>query len=206
VFGVIYRAELGDRKLNMSQMKIYNPTIIKLLKSTNRQGIEKLIEWLKESGFFECPASHRFHGVYCGGLAKHSYIVYDLLVKYDNHLNLKTPKESLIIAALLHDVCKINAYIKEKFTDKWTNNPDKEKGHATLSIERIKKFIELTDLEEKMIKYHMGVYGLKEFDEKAGEYTLRGESMAHTWYHNPIVKIIYFCDELATFEEKNVGI
>ncbi len=33
------------------------------------------------------------------------------------------------------------------------------KGHSLLSLERIKKHIKLTDLEEAMIKFHMGVYG-----------------------------------------------
>ena len=64
-----------------------------------------------------------------------------------------------------------------------------------------------------MIRYHMGVYGLNEFDERSGEYPLRGDqsktseqrrgqSLANAWHHYPIVKLMYFCDELATLSEK----
>lgn len=208
--------------------------IIELLMSTKREGIESLIKYLTESGFFESPASTRFHGSYAGGLAKHSLRVYELL--YSHALNLefgvvrspgKNPLpiewKNVIIAALLHDVCKAGAYIGGEKPYKW--NKDQPKGHALLSIERIKKHIKLTELEELMIKYHMGVYGLNEFysedDWQSGEYSLRGDhtndeemskeeskaarygkSMANAWYHNPIVKVMYFCDELATLEEK----
>jgi hypothetical protein len=73
------------------------------------------------------------------------------------------------------------------------------------------------DIEELMIKYHMGVYGLNEFyaedDWQTGEYPIRGDkslskeerrgkSLANAWYHNPICKLMYFCDEIATLEEK----
>ena len=100
---------------------------------------------------------------------------------------------------MLHDVCKIGAYIK---TDKgWKWNKKQPKGHAILSIKRISEHIELTDLEDKMIRYHMGVYGLKEFDPKKGEYELRNKQMANAWYHYPIVKVMYFCDELVSLGE-----
>lgn len=174
--------------------------IIELLNSTQRKGIDALIEYLKSNNFFVLPASHRFHGVKDGGLAEHSLQVYELLAQYNLSLNLKVADESIIISALLHDVCKIGLYKKE-FRE-WTKNRDNDKGHSILSIKRIKQFIELTELEEKMILYHMGIYGLKEFDEKQGEYTLRNESMANAWYHFPIVKVMYFCDELATMMEK----
>ena len=36
-------------------------------------------------------------------------------------------------------------------------------------------------------------------ESKAARY---GKSMANAWYHNPIVKMMYFCDEIATLEEK----
>ena len=195
--------------------------IIELLMGTKRNGVASLLEYLEVGGFFESPASTRFHGAYAGGLADHSLRVYVLLIKLcpinicdaigsgQNPLPLDC--DSLVIVGLLHDVCKMGAYLGEEKPYKW--NKSQPKGHATLSLERIKKHIELTDLEELMIKYHMGVYGLNEFDEKSGEYPLRGDdslskeerrgkSLANAWYHNPIVKVMYFCDELATLEEK----
>lgn len=187
-------------------------TIIDLLLSTGRKGIDKLVKYMEDEGFFEAPASTRFHGSYAGGLAKHSLDVYRLLVELDTgcmddvDVNGQKPldirKDTFIIAALLHDVCKVGAYVRTKADDGWTNKRDKEKGHAALSIQRIKKHIELTEIEEMMIKYHMGVYGLKEFDERSGEYNLRNKQMANAWFHNPIVKLMYFCDEIATLREK----
>ncbi len=208
--------------------------IIDLLESTNRGGMVYLIGHLQKEGFFESPASTKFHGCYPGGLAEHSLKVYHLLEHYIDKLKLdetlspgQKPLEftryTTVIAGLLHDVCKIGAYIGDEKPYKW--NKQQPKGHAILSIERIKGFIKLTALEEMMITYHMGVYGLNEFYEdgswQTGEYPLRGDhsndkhltkeesqearygkSMANAWYHNPICKLMYFCDEIATLEEK----
>ena len=48
-----------------------------LLKGTGRPGVEKVIAGLDELGFFEAPASTRFHGSEPGGLLKHSLNVYE---------------------------------------------------------------------------------------------------------------------------------
>lgn len=211
--------------------------IIELLRSTLRDGIESLIKWLRDDGFFESPSSTKFHGSYPGGLAKHSLEVFELLSGYYEELKLHKAtasgqkplplgSDNIIIAALLHDVCKVGAYIGDEKPYKWKKN--QPKGHATLSIERIKEYIKLTEVEEMMIRYHMGVYGLNEFYEKdswefntSAEYPLRGDhskdegmtkeesqaarygqSLRNAWYHNPICKLMYFCDEIATLEEK----
>ena len=232
----------GNQKMNGTEAKI-----IELLRSTGRDGIESLIGYLKADGFFESPASTKFHGCYPGGLAKHSLGVYELLAEFVGKLNLSEatspgqkplPIEpaNIIIAGLLHDVCKMGAYLGSEKPYKW--NKEQPKGHATLSIERIKKNIELTAIEEMMIRYHMGeemmiryhmgVYGLNEFYEKgswefktSAEYPLRGDhskdkdmtkeesqaarygqSLRNAWYHNPIIKVMYFCDELQVLTEK----
>jgi hypothetical protein len=211
--------------------------IIESLASTQRDGIGKLIDWLCLSDFFTAPASTRFHGCYEGGLASHSLSVYSLLNVWGKELELNTDTsagkkplpvtdDTIIVAGLLHDVCKVGAYIPTpdgKNPYKW--NRQQPKGHATLSIARIQEHIELDDLETMVIRYHMGVYGLNEFyeegDWQSGEYPLRGDhsdddnmtkeeskakrygaSLANAWYHNPIVKFMYFADELATAQEK----
>jgi len=225
----------GNQKMNDTQAKI-----IELLRSTHRDGIESLIDYLKDEGFFEAPASTRFHGSYAGGLAFHSLRVCELVCEFVakfspskkvgyGQMPIKIKLENIIIACLLHDICKIGAYVRTKADDGWANNRDKEKGHAKLTIARIKKFIELEKLEEMMIKFHMGIYGLKEFQDKKddpnGEYPLRGDhskdpkdmtkgqkaasqksrygkSLANAYYHNPVCKLMSIADELATFEEK----
>lgn len=169
---------------------------------TARAGMCELLEWLEEAGFYTSPASSRFHGAYKGGLAHHSLNVFERLNVMVLSLGIDVPKESVIIAALLHDVCKVGAYLESDTAKSgYCFNKEQPKGHAVLSIERIKKFIELTDIEEKMIRYHMGVYGLNEFEARSGEYPLRGGGLANAWNHHPAVKLMYFADELATLGE-----
>ncbi len=174
--------------------------ITELLLSTEREGIGAMIAYLRCGGFFKSPASTRWHGVYEGGLADHSLAVCEMLVDFDTRLKLGAKTETITIATFLHDVCKMGAYIGSGTKYKW--NLAQPKGHAKLSLERIKKYIVLTPIEEMMIKYHMGLYGLNEFDEKKGEYPLRGGGLANVWNHFPIVKVMYFCDELCTLEGK----
>lgn len=52
---------------------------LNLLRSTNRDGIENLIEWLESTDFFTAPASTKYHGAYPGGLLQHSINVYNRL-------------------------------------------------------------------------------------------------------------------------------
>ena len=53
---------------------------IDLLRSTKRDGIDELIDFLEnKSDFFKAPASTRFHGDHEGGLLEHSLKVYEIL-------------------------------------------------------------------------------------------------------------------------------
>lgn len=93
---------------------------IALLKSTNRQGIDNCLLVLEQLGFFTAPASTKFHLNTDGGLVEHSLNVCkvalrirETMIELDNTLAAKLPKESIIIAALLHDVCKSDIYKKQ---------------------------------------------------------------------------------------------
>ena len=86
---------------------------ISLLKSTNRKGVNQLLSLLEEKGFFEAPASTRFHLSKNGGLLQHSINVYDVamkvrsaMIELDERLKDAFPEDSVIIASLLHDVFK----------------------------------------------------------------------------------------------------
>ena len=103
---------------------------IELLRSTKREGIEKLIDFLEKTDFFTAPASTRFHSSYEGGLLQHSLNVYDCLAGLGTTtgdvqefqtagMRLDSiPQESIIIVALLHDLCKVNFYATEM---RWRN-------------------------------------------------------------------------------------
>lgn len=200
-------------------------SIISLLKETNREGIDGLLGYLITKGFFESPASHKYHGAFKGGLAAHSLRVYELLMFHSGMrlADVLTPGqrplpityENIVIAPLLHDVCKIGVYVGGN--GHYSYSKPRQKGHAVLSIDRVKRFITLEPIEEMMIRFHMGVYHTNEFDPKTGEYPLRGESgrssaerygasLANAWFHNPVCKLMSICDELATMEEKAKGV
>ena len=55
----------------MSELKLQEFIETKL-KSTKRNGIENLIQYLSDSDFYKAPASTKYHGCYEGGLAEHS--------------------------------------------------------------------------------------------------------------------------------------
>ncbi len=185
--------------MNLSPREV-EVEIVKLLESTEREGMDRMIAWLRKEGFFTSPASTRFHSCFTGGLADHSLGVYCKLLAFKRKFKLDVDEQSIAVSALLHDVCKMGAYLGVARPYKW--NRAQPKGHAMLSLIRIVPFIDLNELEEMIIKYHMGVYGLTEFDDKKGEYPLRGGSIMNAWYHHPIVKLMYFADELECFEAK----
>ncbi len=150
---------------------------IGLLKSTEREGIEKLIDFLEESDFFVAPASAKYHNAFDGGLCDHSLKVYRLLSQKVKMFEINIPESSIIIIALLHDLCKRNFYeVKECWrkdkNNKWENYPGygyKEDsiplGHGSKSVIMLQTFIKLTKTEVLSIFWHMG---LSTNDDKYG--------------------------------------
>ncbi len=152
-------------------IQIYNENI-------TREGADKLLEYLSgsQSDFFYAPASTRFHGSYEGGLLEHSLNVYYCLKDYlarnrvKETYNLNYSDESIAIVALLHDLCKVNCYIKgtRNVKDKagvWQQVPTFEYadempyGHGEKSVYIISGFMKLTREEAFAIRYHMGFSG-----------------------------------------------
>ena len=138
-----------------------------------REGADKLLEYLNSSDFFTAPASARYHSSYAGGHCDHSLNVYDCLVGYlaspyvKEKLGFSYSEETVAIAALLHDLCKIDVYKKGfrnvkddkgawqrvetfEFDDKLPY------GHGEKSVYIISGFMRLTREEAFAIRYHMG--------------------------------------------------
>ena len=86
--------------------------IINLLRSTNRKGIEDLIKYMEEHKYFRKPASINHHSNFDGGLAHHSYKVYQNYTKLNQENEAGIPEDSIIITAFLHDLCKLDDYIE----------------------------------------------------------------------------------------------
>ena len=141
----------------------------------HREGADKLLAYLESSDFFTAPASTRYHGAYFGGLLEHSLNVYDCLCDYlarprvKELYGLEFPEESVAIAALLHDLCKVDFYVESTRNVKedgvWKTVPyytidDKlPYGHGEKSVYIISGFMRLTREEAFAIRYHMGFSG-----------------------------------------------
>ena len=143
-----------------------------------REGSGELLDYLEnKSDFFTAPASARFHGAYAGGLCDHSVNVYRCLEAYlardrvKEVYGLEYSPESVAVAALLHDVCKIGCYkagsrnVKNDATGQWEKVPtfyyeDKlPYGHGEKSVYIISGFMRLTREEAMAIRWHMGFSG-----------------------------------------------
>lgn len=133
--------------------------------------ITNLINFLYELGFFESPASTRFHLAEKGGLLKHSLNVLYQYKIFMKMFDIEIEESSMIITCLLHDLCKAGLYIGEKKPYEYNKQIGKE-GHARLSIQRIERFILLKPIEKRMIKFHMGIYYTKESNPFYGEYSI----------------------------------
>lgn len=160
-----------------------------MLTQYNRPGMDKLIEYIRKSDFYTAPASTRFHSCHEGGLLEHSLNVADcLLKKLDNPvwadiLN-EVGQESIIISALLHDICKSNFYVVELKNKKVYSDHGKKSdsngrydwetvpgyavddkipyGHGEKSVMMIEEFMKLKPVERYAIRWHMGFTELKE--------------------------------------------
>lgn len=177
--------------------------IKKKIMSINRQGIDRLLSYLQYSGYFNSPSSCRFHGAHEAGLLDHSISVFNTFTKLIEISKIEIPKESIIVAAFFHDVCKIGKY--ELRSGRYCVNRSSPEGHSLLSLERIKRYIFLTVLEQTMIKFHMGMYGTHEFARSVGygkgEYSLF--ELTQCYNKCKISKLFYFSDDVsAQFLEK----
>lgn len=149
-----------------------------LLMSTGRTGIDKVIEYLRKTDFYDAPASAKYHSNYETGLLDHSLMVYSIAEAFfekmkliDPELAITIPEESIIISALLHDVCKVCFYKK---TVKWKKDEHNDWiqydgyeiedsfpiGHGEKSVIMLLKIgLDLNPCEMLSIRYHMGFFG-----------------------------------------------
>ena len=158
-----------------------------LLMSTNRTGTDKLIEFLRKSDFYTAPASTKYHLSCEGGLLQHSLNVYDALIsKVKNNPTWQQDfnPASLIVTALLHDLCKTYFYVSEVKNRKvykengskmdsngrydwesymgYTIEDQFPYGHGEKSVMMIEQFIRLSHEERYAIRWHMGFSEPKE--------------------------------------------
>lgn len=154
---------------------------ISLLRSTGRDGIETIITNLEKLGFFNAPASTKFHLSKPGGLLQHSLNVCDMalilrdqMVAMKPELADKLPKESIILVSLLHDICKAEVYkigkrnVKNPETGRWEEKDVYETdysffpaGHGSKSVIRLLLYgLKLNPDEVLAILWHMSAWDI----------------------------------------------
>lgn len=171
-----------------------------------RPGAADLLQWMCAQGFFEAPASTKHHGAEPGGLAQHSINVYRRIFALAGQEERKNRKaaagytvETLAIVALLHDLCKIDAYKEapEGSNRRYDITRNFPAGHGEKSVILIMRFMQLTDEEVLAIRWHMGQY---DFYAKGGGYDLD-----NAFHQCKLAVMLHLADMMAThFDEAEV--
>lgn len=186
--------------------------ILSLLLSTGREGIESVIYNLKETDFFEAPASAGHHLNTPGGLVQHSLNVYEMshrikmqLLEVKPELEERLQNDSIIIASLLHDVCKAGIYtpaIKKRKTKMgyWQEYQGYEidysgfpMGHGEKSVIMLLQWgLKMTEDEMLAIRWHMSAWdlALQSYEAK--------ECLNNASEKCPLLKVIQAADGLAS--------
>ena len=190
----------------------YKNEFIELLRSCKRDGIDDVINDLEEWGFFEAPASAGHHLNVKGGLVMHSLNtckaalkVWEGMKELEPTLEKETPRESVILASLLHDVCKTDIYKptmkrKKNAMGVWEDVPGYNVSYKNFPMGHGEKSVilllcsglEMTDAEMLAIRWHMGAWGLNmnSYEDE------RSFDTAQNLY--PLVMIIHAADSLAS--------
>lgn len=130
-----------------------------------------LLEYLRDSGFMNVPASTKYHLAFKGGLLVHSINVAINMIRMlvDANPDDGTPLDDVTVGqaatiGLVHDLCKVDAYVFDEKSGKFRWNTDRNDDvtdaseHGELSVKRAMRFLDLSDSEIAGIEWHMGMY------------------------------------------------
>lgn len=192
-------------------IKANKEEFLELLRSTKRDGIEDVITDLEELGFFAAPASAGHHLNVEGGLVLHSIntckaalAIWEGMKPLEPSLATEVKRDSIIIASLLHDVCKSDIYkrsVKKRKNalGQWedcegykVSYKDFPMGHGEKSVILLLcSGLDLSDDEMLAIRWHMGAWGINmnSYEDE------RCYDTARALY--PLVSIIQTADGLA---------
>ena len=91
-----------------------------------------------------------------------------------------------MVAALLHDICKVGSY--EETKDGYKSNGGLCLGHGEGSVIIAQRFIKLTEAETYAIRWHMGAYtGERDWD-----------TLSKAYDRYPEVLCLHMADMIAT--------
>jgi len=182
----------------MSDLKLLElkDSFCDLLRSVNRPHTEDVLSGLEAIGFFCSPASRKDHLSYPGGLVEHSLNVYRIasLILADMRLfrnDLPVSKKNVIVASLLHDVCKAGRYQLNAKGEYEKDYSRFSAGHGEASvIWLLQQGYPLNEDEVQAIRWHMGGWQVAANEEMQEVYK-------HAYLHYPLLPIIHTADTLA---------
>ena len=170
----------------------------------HRDGLDKVLAYLEKSDFYIAPSSSRFHLNEDGGLCLHSINVFEAACKIYNEMvkpaimdgtspfTEEVSMESIAIATLFHDLCKIKLYHK---ADRWKK--DENNRWVTYPGYEVKDdfplgYMRLKPEEMLAIRWHMGMFDMGE----------SGSSLRRSFYaateKSVLVSIVHSADFLVS--------
>ena len=175
--------------------------VVDSLMKTNREGMEDLIEYTEEIGFFSAPCSTSYHLACEFGLVHHTRHVMELAEKIGVTLiggeEYNKIHDSVVISAALHDLGKCGQFGKPLYVPNVlksgktsdakpyeTNKDLMTLPHEIVSVIEATKFIDLTEDEQRAIAWHNGLYGCFKYDIQGKE--------------TPLYMILHFADMWAS--------
>ena len=133
----------------------YKEKIEWAISDTGRNGYENVIRWLDKVHFYDTPASVQWHNNFRGGLAKHSWEVFQEALK--NPIAASIPLQSIALCSLLHDVCKYDKYLIDYHGEPKSTGVPQNGKHGLYSLEILDSLgLELREEERLAIWWHMG--------------------------------------------------
>ena len=181
----------------------------------HREGLQQILEYLETTDFYTAPSSTKFHLNVEGGLCQHSINVFQTALSVYHTIvepaikagtspfTKEISDESIAIAALFHDLCKINVYhLTEKWrkdaNNKWESYQGYEfkdylpMGHGEKSVFMLRNYFKLTPDEILAVRWHMGMYDIGE----------NGTSQRYALFDavekSPLVTVLQTADMLAS--------
>lgn len=143
----------------------------------NKEGMEALLHYMDENGFYESPCSGGKHLAEPGGLAKHTRNVMEIAeavhrMFFEEEDTRTVNLCELYLVCALHDLGKMGQHGKPGYVENilksgkqseskpYVSNPYLQYiPHECRSIAIANRFIDLNENEQSAILYHNGLYG-----------------------------------------------
>lgn len=193
--------------MDKEELKKVKDRVVELLRSTGIEDMDYFLEELERSGYFTAPASMKNHLCFEGGLMCHSLNVCEAALELKKLLMVSRPDifekvsdESIIVASLLHDMCKADIYVRKRAAhtefgqaEFGTTPGSLPIGHGEKSVVMLLQMgLGLTDAEICAIRWHMGAWCVNQADSEERQYFRAAEN------RYPLVTLIQLADTIAS--------